>query len=212
MPSDAPGFFAPIVNGAKQTPPLRYNVFGVTAGGPIRRNRTFFSGTEGTRRHTGSVTTLTVPSDLQRAGDFSSTLNAQGTVIPVYDPAGSPRQPFPGNVVPKDRLDSVGLRVVNYFPRATRAPDNLAGANNFRSNSVTAVNSDFLLAKLDHGFNERNKLTVRYIGFHQTTDPSSVYPDAGADPAIHSRAVGTPTPIGHGLPLRPGRRPPLSFM
>jgi Carboxypeptidase regulatory-like domain len=185
---DAPGFFAPIVNGAKQTPALRYNVFGVTAGGPIHRNQTFFfAAYEGTRRHTGSVTTLTVPTDLQRAGDFSSTMNAQGTVIPVYDPAGSPRQPFPRNVVPKDQLDPVGLRVVNYFPRPSRVPDNLAGANNFRSNSVTAVNSDFLLAKLDHSFNDRNKLTVRYIGFRQTTDPSSVYPDVGVDPAIHSR-------------------------
>jgi hypothetical protein len=39
---DAPGFFAPVSNGAKQTPTLRYSVFGATWGGPIRRNKTFF--------------------------------------------------------------------------------------------------------------------------------------------------------------------------
>ena len=35
---DAPGFFATVQNGAKVKPELRYNVFGGTLGGPIRRN------------------------------------------------------------------------------------------------------------------------------------------------------------------------------
>ena len=38
---EAPGFFAPVVNGQKQSPELRYNVFGGTAGGAIRKNKTF---------------------------------------------------------------------------------------------------------------------------------------------------------------------------
>jgi len=38
---DAPNFFSPIVDGAKQKPSLRYNVFGGTVGGPIVKNRTF---------------------------------------------------------------------------------------------------------------------------------------------------------------------------
>ena len=54
-------------------------------------------------------------------------------------------------------------------------------------NSVTAVTSDFLLAKVDHSFDDRNKLTGRYMTFRQDTDPSSVYPDAGADTATHNR-------------------------
>jgi hypothetical protein len=151
---DAPGFFAPIVNGAKQTPPLRYNVFGVTAGGPIRRNQTFFfAAYEGTRRHTGSVTTLTVPTDLQRAGDFSSTLNAQGTVS-VYDPAGSLRQPFPATC-----SQDVSTRRTARHADFRRSPG--AGqprwASNFQANSLTAVTSDFLLAKVD-------QVSMREIG------------------------------------------------
>ena len=39
---DAPGFFATIRDGAKVKAPLRYNVFGGTVGGPIRRDKTFF--------------------------------------------------------------------------------------------------------------------------------------------------------------------------
>jgi hypothetical protein len=74
---DAPGFFAPVSAGSKLAPELRYNVFGSAIGGPIRRNRTFFfAAYEGSRRRTGSTSTLTVPTELQRAGDFSQTLNA----------------------------------------------------------------------------------------------------------------------------------------
>src|SRR5215813_8702656 len=69
---DAPGFFAPVQNGSKIEPKLRYNVFGTTIGGPVRRDKTFFFFSyEGQRLRTGGTDTLTVPTDLQRAGDFS---------------------------------------------------------------------------------------------------------------------------------------------
>jgi hypothetical protein len=41
---DAPGFFAPITNGEKVKPKLRYNVFGSTVGGPIIHDKTLFFG------------------------------------------------------------------------------------------------------------------------------------------------------------------------
>ena len=71
---DASGFFAPVIDGVRQTPELRYHAFGATAGGPIRRNQTFlYAAYEGTRQHTGSTTSLIVPTDLERAGDFSKS-------------------------------------------------------------------------------------------------------------------------------------------
>ena len=185
---DAAGLFAQVVDGVRQTPELRYNAFGATAGGPMRRNRIFFfAAYEGTRQRTGTPISLTVPTDLERAGDFSKTVNASGTLVPVFDPTTSLRQPFPGNVIPKESLDPVALRVVNYFPSPNRAGDNRAGANNFRVNNVTAVGSDFLLAKVDFSLNDRNKLSGRYIAFRQDTDPSNIYPDPGADTANHNR-------------------------
>ncbi|MBZ5620878.1 MAG: carboxypeptidase regulatory-like domain-containing protein [Acidobacteriia bacterium] len=185
---DAPGFFATVSNGAKIKPELRYNVFGTTAGGPIRRNRTFFFGAyEGTRRRTGSTTTLTVPTEIQRNGDFSQTFNSSARLIPIYDPDMAPRQAFPDNVIPKNRLDPVAMKLLNYFPHANRAADTIAGANNFRANNVTAVTGDFLAGKVDHSLDEKNRLTGRYIRYRQNTDPSSVYPDPGADPATHNR-------------------------
>ena len=185
---DAPGFFAPVSAGSKLVPELRYNVFGSAIGGPIRRNRTFvFAAYEGTRKRTGSTSTLTVPTELQRAGDFSQTLNATAGVIPVYDPDTTPRKPFPGNVIPSARLDPVALKLVSYFPRPNRAADTVAGGNNFRANTVASVAGDFVMAKVDHSLNEKNRLTGRYMRYRQDTDPSSVYPDPGADPATHNR-------------------------
>ena len=109
---DAPGYFAPIVNGSKSAPELRYNVFGGTLGGPIRRNKTFFFfGYEGQRQRTGSVTTLTVPTALQRGGDFSQTYNAKGQVIPIYDPASTTFRERRGGTlpVPRKRNSASGL-------------------------------------------------------------------------------------------------------
>lgn len=85
---DAPGFFATVRDGSKVKPELRYNVFGGTAGGPIRRDRTFFFfAYEGQRLRTGGVDTLTVPTALQRLGDFSETVNSAGRQIAIYDPS-----------------------------------------------------------------------------------------------------------------------------
>jgi hypothetical protein len=144
---DAPNFFSPIVDGRRQKPSLRYNVFGGTIGGPVRRERTFyFISYEGSRRRDGAVRTLTVPTEAQKAGDFSQTYNARGILTPVYDPATSDpengsvvRDPFPGNRIPPSRLDPVAVRIVSFYPSPNRAPDDIAGANNFRANSLTAL-------------------------------------------------------------------------
>jgi hypothetical protein len=187
---DAAGFFAPAVEGIRQKPRVRYNVFGLTAGGPIRRDRTFFfTSWEGTRRVNPSTVTLTVPTDLERAGDFSLTRNAAGRVVPIYDPAGSARQPFPGNVIPAGRQDPVGANLATYFPRPNRLADNIAGTNNFRSNNFTAVNGGFVMMKVDHVIGVNDRLTARYLRYAQDTDPASVYPDRGADPITRGRST-----------------------
>ena len=81
----------------------------------MHNNRTFFFfDYEGSRRRTGYTSALTVPTLLQRAGDFSQNMNAAGAVIPVFDPASTvvcsatfTRQQLPGNRIPSRRLDQV---------------------------------------------------------------------------------------------------------
>jgi hypothetical protein len=193
---DAPGFFAPVTNGEKVKPKLRYNLFGGTVGGPIIRNKTFFFfDYEGSRRRTGYTSTMTVPDQLQRSGDFSKTTNAAGARIAIYDPAttvasGSTfvRQLFANNIIPTNRLDPVATKIVGYFPLPNRAATSLAGANNFAANGVNTLTHDFWSLKIDHTFGAKDRITGRYMFNRDNTNVISPFPDPGPDPTTFNDA------------------------
>lgn len=185
---DAPNFFSPIDNGQKTKPSLRYNVFGGTVGGPIRRDRTFFFVSyEGSRRRDGSVRTLTVPTALQRQGDFSQTFNARGLAV-VYDPytgdnsSGSTRrQAFPGNLMPASRIDKIAAGLIPFYPLANRAPDDVTGANNYRANDVNALTRNNFLVKIDHSLSQKDRISGRIMTNSDDQIRNSVYPTPAAD-------------------------------
>jgi hypothetical protein len=186
---DAPGFFAPVLNGAKAIPELRYNVFGGTVGGPIKHDKLFFFfAYEGERLRTGGTDTLTVPTAAERTGDLSQLLNAQAKQIPVYDPDttvggnGATRTQFPGNIIPAARIDAVAAKILTFYPLPNRPADNASGANNFKANYVVATPANFYMPKVDYNISERDRITGRYIWNGGTSSETSVFADRGADP------------------------------
>ncbi len=178
---DARNFFA--ANKA----PLRWNIFGFAAGGPVIHNRTFFfTNVEWQKQRVGGTQNLTVPSDLQRGGDFSQTLTAAGALIRIYDPnstvAGTnARTQFPGNVIPKSRPDPVGAALLATYPASNRAASNLAGANNYIANNVTALNLTTWTTKVDHQINSMDRASFRLILHNFPTSTSATYPVIAAD-------------------------------
>src|SRR5205085_2816353 len=118
----------------------------------IRKNKTFyFVSYEGQRLRAGTTLTLTVPTLLQRQGDFSQTFNTSGSLINIFDPATTTiangraiRTPFQGNVIPSSRIDPVALKLLNYFPKPNQEPINVAGANNFSATRVSISPSDLV--------------------------------------------------------------------
>jgi hypothetical protein len=184
---DAANSFAPFDSktGEKTKAPLRYNLFGVTAGGPIRQNRThFFAGWEATRQRVGSTEILTVPTPLQRSGDFSQTFTAAGALIPLYDPATTRteagrtvRDRFTDNRIPQSRLDAVALKILNFYPLPNQPASNLAGANNFAGNWTEAFTRDNVTARLDHVLTTKDKLYARYIFNQDPLSNTTVLPD-----------------------------------
>lgn len=132
---------------------------GATFGGPIRRDRTFFFYSfEGLKSGLPATAAQRVPTDLERLGDFSQS----GAVI--YDPLnrvnGVP-QPFPGNVIPADRLDPVALNLLQYMPTANTDPDaalnNFLAPNNSRFDTYTSG-----ILRVDHNISTNHRMFVRY--------------------------------------------------
>lgn len=184
---DARNFFA------AQKAPLRYNIFGFAVGGPVIQNKTFFfTSNEWQKQRLGQTRVFTVPTALQRAGDFSQTFNAAGQLVPIYDPATtrpdpsnparSIRDPFPGNLIPAERLDAVGRAILNAFPQPNRAAVNLAGANNFARNASTNLNITTWTTKIDHLINDATRFSFRMVLHDFPTDTIAAYDNIAADP------------------------------
>src|SRR5436190_20943435 len=78
-------------------PEFRRNQYGLTFGGPIQSNKTFFFvDWQGTRLRTGITRFSVVPTLAQRQGVFTQL---------IFDPASSPRAQFANNTIPAGRLD-----------------------------------------------------------------------------------------------------------
>jgi hypothetical protein len=154
-------------------PMLRYNQFGGTVGGPIIRNRTFFFfAYEGLREEIPTVVTTSVPTTLQRAGDFSKTFAGNGQLVTIYDPwttRTDPNNPgqyvrsaFPGNVIPANRIDPVAAKIQSYYPAPTSAGIPNTGLNNFFFTGPSLRGTDDFSGRVDHQLNSSTNLMGRF--------------------------------------------------
>jgi hypothetical protein len=117
------------------------NQFGGALGGPIwKSKRLFFFGSyEGLRQGSPAAQTNTVPTALQRQGDFSQTFNPNGALQIIYDPfttqpngqGGFVRTAFPGNMIPQSRFDPVGAKVLSLYPQPNHPGTGITQSNNW---------------------------------------------------------------------------------
>jgi hypothetical protein len=185
---------------AGANPPLHYNQYGGTVGGPIRRNKTFFfAALEILDSHSNATTVLTLPDAAQRAGNFSGTLNAKGQVIPIYNPfttrpsPTSPslfiRDPFAGNIIPASLIDPVAAKAVSYYPLPNQA-GSITGASNYNINLGNNVLQYHGTMRVDHEVSSRDRIFGRFVEQHQDFPESSAYPEPAASGiGANSRAI-----------------------
>ena len=177
-------------NRAGQTIPYnRRDQVGGVLGGPVIRNKTFFFALyEFTEANSPLTSTRTVPTLLQRQGDFSQTRNAAGQVMTIYNPFDTfvnaqgnlERRPFAGNVIPAGMMDPIALRALNYFPLPNTPSTSITETNNWFGQGIQQSVNRQMSIKLDHNFTDRSRLNGRYSYGPYTTTPPNLFGDLGA--------------------------------
>jgi hypothetical protein len=180
---DANNFFAK--SRGEKLSSFKRNQFGGTLSGPIRKNRTFYMGSyEGLRESSFRNTLVTVPTDLERNGDFSRTLAANRQLVQVFDPFSTAsvdgrlaRAPFAGNMIPRVRMDPVALNASKFLPQANTAGDPVTNQFNYSRSGAFALDINSFDARGDHNISDTQRLGLRYS--HRTTDeiPPNLFPD-----------------------------------
>jgi hypothetical protein len=141
------------------TVPFRvYNNFGASAGGAIRKNKTFFYGDyEGSRIGGQAIITGNTPLPAWRGGDFS------GLGRTITDPTTG--QPFPAGVIPSTRISAIATALQNYFyPLPNYGPPGLQSGNwrgTFPSQNGFYNWNDYGI-RMDQNFSEKDKLFGRF--------------------------------------------------
>jgi len=194
---NARNYFAPV---NQHKPEFRRNQYGAALGGPIVKNRTFFFvDYQGVKQAIGTVRTSTVPTVLERQGNFTELYGS--TTAALYDPAttvqvagGATRSPFtPTNVIPVDRIDPAALVVLNRYPLPTKS----GTASNFTFVGNDQDHQNQFDTRIDHKFSNRNQTFGRYSYFHDVDQPVPFLPDGSGN--ITTGVIGLTDTLGQQL-------------
>ena len=125
----------------RATSVVRNHIWGGTIGNPIKKNKIFsYFAYEQWRSTQPSSNQSTVPTDLERTGNFSQTRTAAGALRVIYDPfttqfnpatGQATRAPFAGNIIPASRIDPTGQKALNALWKPNQAGNDPSGINNF---------------------------------------------------------------------------------
>ena len=171
-------------------------MFGGTFGGPIVKNKLFFfSSYEQWRDHRPITVKVTLPTALERAGDFSKSSRTcvGATVTPcvrtIYDPitatgTSGVRTAFLNNLIPTNRFDPVSLKLLAELPLP-----NLPGSDlNWQGTKTENVDYFNVSNRMDWNISERWKSFVRYGQFRthlleaaSADAPGKIFPLTGSN-------------------------------
>src|SRR5580765_453401 len=165
---DATRFTTPQVTKAAKSA----NTFGGSIGGPLWGKRTFFFGDyEGMRYRTQTVLTESVPGQAMHNGDLSEFCAHYDTnqLCDVTDPSLPHEQlhdldgtPFPGNIIPADRIDPRATAILQFYPLPIQGNVNNFQQFNHTRNFPNPTLSDQFDIRIDHTINSKQNMFGRW--------------------------------------------------
>ncbi len=173
-------------------PKLIRNEFGGSVGGPIfipkvydGKNRTFFFyAYERFSLRQASQQLMYVPTMPMRTGDFSGLINGAGILQQLYDPNTTQSQansyarlPFANNQIPISRISPLAKTLYAATPTPTSADNPLINFNLTGQNPTTQTVPNYTV-RLDHVFNEKNRVYFRFTDIRQQQQALRNYPSA----------------------------------
>ncbi len=159
---------------------VRNNIWGGTVGGPVRKSKLWFYQTYEQWKTTQPQNhTSTAPTDLERAGDFSRTLTPDGSMRMMYDPWTTifdsvnnvvTRTPFPGNILPKGRINATGQKAVSETWKPTNPGDNITGVNNVRVTYAWWLKYWNISTRADYDISDKMRMYARFSKYETRLD------------------------------------------
>ncbi len=187
--------------------PSVYNYYGANVGGPIWKNKTFFFGDFlRINDHQSQFFNGTVPPAAFRNGDFSGATNANGQLIPIYDPAtgnpdGTGRTQFSAsssstdpkfnpactnpagclNMIPSARISPIAKAILAKIPLPPPCTANgcLVATNNFQGTTKFIKDTTSFDVKIDHNISMNNRLSGRFSFSNQSISQAPIFGQIG---------------------------------
>ncbi|MEP6533816.1 MAG: TonB-dependent receptor [Bryobacteraceae bacterium] len=131
--------------------------YGISVGGPlviphiIKAEKTFFFlNYSGTTSSNPFDSLSTVPTSIERLGDFSQS-HVNGPVV-IYDPTTG--APFPGDKIPASRISPIAAGLLGYIP----SPNQSTGIQNYRYVTSVRQNSQNLSLRVNQSITRKDRI------------------------------------------------------
>ncbi|MFN0106734.1 MAG: carboxypeptidase regulatory-like domain-containing protein [Bryobacteraceae bacterium] len=150
----------------------RTHIFGGTFGNPILKGKLFnFFSYEQWKKADPNDLLNTLPTDLERAGNFSQSLNAVGGLRTIYDPWTTQtsadgrtvtRMPLPGNIIPASMQDPIATKYMSNLWKPNRPGDGPYRINNYYAPMPIEYAYHNILDRVDYVHSEKLRVYGRY--------------------------------------------------
>jgi hypothetical protein len=136
----------------------------------LRNQLNVFVGYQGTSDHNAIAQWTVVPSALERAGNFSQSVDAAGAPVTIVDPLTG--LPFPGNTIPRERISPQAAALLNYYPLPGEEG---LGLYNYQTPIVTATRQDAIQSRFTQSPNNRTQLNGNVNYQRGTIDSTNIF-------------------------------------